>query len=91
MIFNETELNETTYVKEGLSLSSHYDFRVKSYNSFASSEESVSYEFQLLEVPHAPTNLTEDFSARTETSIKLTWSEPDYFGGSDDVAYTVLQ
>jgi hypothetical protein len=62
---------------------------VKTYNQYGESDFSNTLEVNFLTSPGTPQNLTEKITERTETSVEISWLEPQRTGGSPDVLYEI--
>lgn len=69
----------------------HLSFKIQAYNWNMVSEMSDPCDINFLTEPSVPLDLTEVFSERSETTVTLTWSEPENFGGSENLLYTILK
>lgn len=66
-----------------------YRFRVAAKNKSFISRLSEPLDLRFGTAPSAPFNLREDFTKRELLSTKLTWDQPEDFGGYDYVTYTI--
>jgi hypothetical protein len=65
--------------------------KVIAINNYGNSLESnVGNGAIITTTPGTPTNLTENTTFRTKSSLGLTWNSPNFTGGSPILDYTVL-
>ena len=75
---------------EGLKLGRKYTVKISAINSYGEGPWTEPIEIHLLDAPGTPKDLTVMTYQSDSELIDLYWVEPDYFGGSKSLYYTVM-